>query len=132
MGLASKQRNAIHGYQPVPQDMKDGWVVDDDELLFWVPLEHREDLYLPHLEMLTSPGSGMAASGLNALIKDGWRNLRKAEREWRDCSSSRAAVYYHNFYPAFIPSIVSITVNEPCRLQYTVYIPASIIEIEGS
>ena len=23
-----------------------------DELLFWVPLEHREDLYLPHLEMI--------------------------------------------------------------------------------
>jgi len=25
--LASKHRNAIHGYEPVPQNMKDGWVV---------------------------------------------------------------------------------------------------------
>jgi len=49
VGLASKHRNAIHGYEPVPQDMNDGWVVgQDDELLFWVPLEHREDLCLHH------------------------------------------------------------------------------------
>jgi len=53
VGLASKQRNAVHGYQPVPQDMNDGCVVgQDDELLFWVPLEHREDLCLPHIEMI--------------------------------------------------------------------------------
>jgi len=53
VGLASKHRNAIHGYEPVPQDVKDGWVVgQDDELLFWVPLEHREDLCLPHVEMI--------------------------------------------------------------------------------
>jgi len=53
VGLASKQRNAVHGYQPVPQDMNDGWVVgQDDELLFWVPLEHREDLCLPRIEVI--------------------------------------------------------------------------------
>jgi len=51
--LASKHRNAIHGYEPVLQDMNDGWVVgQDDELLFWVPLEHREVLCLPHVEMI--------------------------------------------------------------------------------
>jgi len=49
-GLTSKYRNAIHGYEPVPQDMKNGWV-EDHELLFWVPFEHREDLCLPHVEM---------------------------------------------------------------------------------
>ena len=53
VGLASKQRNAVHGYQPVPQDMYDGWVVGQDyEFLFWVPLEHREVLCLPHVEMI--------------------------------------------------------------------------------
>jgi len=53
VGLASKHRNAIHGYEPVPQDVKDGWVVGQDhDLLFWVPLEHREDLCLPHVEMI--------------------------------------------------------------------------------
>ena len=53
VGLASKHRNAIHGYEPVPQGMKDGWVVGQDrELLFWVPVKHREDLCLPHVEMI--------------------------------------------------------------------------------
>jgi len=51
--LTAKHRNAIHGYEPVPQDMTDGWVVgQDDELLFWVPLEHRKVLCLPHVEMI--------------------------------------------------------------------------------
>jgi len=51
--LTAKHRNAIHGYQPVPRDVKDGWVVgQDDELLFWVPLEHRKVLCLPHVEMI--------------------------------------------------------------------------------
>jgi len=51
VGLASKHRNAVHGY--VPQDMNDGWVVGQDhELLFWVPLEHRQDLCLPHVEVI--------------------------------------------------------------------------------
>jgi len=52
VGLASKHRNAIHGYDPVPHGMKDGWMGQDHELLFWVPLEHREDLCLPHVEMI--------------------------------------------------------------------------------
>jgi len=53
VGLASKYQNAIHGYEPVPQDMKDGWILGQDhELLFWVPLEHREVLCLPHVEMI--------------------------------------------------------------------------------
>ena len=52
VGLAAKYRNVIHGYEPVPQGMKDGWMVgQDDELLFWVPLEHREDLCPPHIGM---------------------------------------------------------------------------------
>jgi len=53
VGLVSKHRNAIHGYESVPQGMQDGWMVgQDDELLFWVPSEHREDLCLPHVEMI--------------------------------------------------------------------------------
>jgi len=51
--LASKHQNAIHGYEPVLQYMNDGWIVGQDhELLFWVPLEYREDLCLPHVEMI--------------------------------------------------------------------------------
>jgi len=52
-GLAAKHHSVVHGYEPVLQGMKDGWMVgQDDELLFWVPLEHREDLCLPHVEMI--------------------------------------------------------------------------------
>jgi len=52
VSLASKHQNASHAYEPVPQDIKDGWMVGQDhELLFWVPLEHREDLCLRHVEM---------------------------------------------------------------------------------
>jgi len=42
--FAAKHRNAIHGYEPVPQGMKDGWMVG--QLLFWIPLEHRKVLCL--------------------------------------------------------------------------------------
>jgi len=53
VGLASKHQNAIYGYEPIPRDEEDGWMVGQDhELLFWVPLEHREVLCLPHIEMI--------------------------------------------------------------------------------
>jgi len=51
--LPSHDKNAIHGYEPVLQYMNNGWVVGQDhELLFWVPLEHREDLCLLYVEMI--------------------------------------------------------------------------------
>ena len=51
--LAAKHRNASHAYEPVPQDMRDEWWVgQDNELLFWVSFEHREVLFLPHVEMI--------------------------------------------------------------------------------
>ena len=49
--LTVKHRNATHGHQPVPRGMRDGWMVgQDDELLFWVPLEHRDVLCLDYAE----------------------------------------------------------------------------------
>jgi len=52
VGLAAKHRNASHGHEPIPQDMRDGWMVDQGNmLLFWVPLEHRRVLCLPHAEI---------------------------------------------------------------------------------
>ena len=51
--LVAKHRNADHGYEPVLQDMMDGWMMGQDrELLFWVPLEHRRVLCLPHMETI--------------------------------------------------------------------------------
>ena len=44
---------AKYQYEPVPRDMRDGWMVgQNNELLFWVPSEHRRVLSLPHAEMI--------------------------------------------------------------------------------
>jgi len=49
--LAAKHRNATHGYELILRGIRDGWVIDpDDELLFWIPLEHRQVLCLPRGE----------------------------------------------------------------------------------
>jgi len=46
--LADEHWNSTHGYELMTCDMTDGWVVGrDDEPLFWVPVEHRENLYMP-------------------------------------------------------------------------------------
>ena len=44
---------AKHQYEPVPRGTRDGWMDGkDNELLFWVPSEHRRVLCLPHAEMI--------------------------------------------------------------------------------
>jgi len=49
--LAAKHRNAPHEYAPVPRD---GWMVgQDNELLFWVPLEHRHVLCPSQVETIS-------------------------------------------------------------------------------
>jgi len=51
--LTAKRRNATDGYESVLQDIRDGWMISqDDESPFWVPLEHREVLCLPYVEMI--------------------------------------------------------------------------------
>jgi len=45
--LAARYQDGTNEYRPVPQD---GWMVgQDDELLFWVPLEHRRVLCPPQV-----------------------------------------------------------------------------------
>jgi len=51
--LAAKHQNATKRYELVVQDTGNGWMVgEDNELLFWVPSEHRRVLCLPHAEMI--------------------------------------------------------------------------------
>ena len=53
VGLTAKHQNATCGYEP--REMRDGWVVGQtNELLFWVPHEHRKVLCLSHVEMIWS------------------------------------------------------------------------------
>jgi len=43
--LADDHWHSAHGYELMPQDMTDGWVMgQDNEPLFWVPVEHRKSL----------------------------------------------------------------------------------------
>jgi len=50
-GLKVKHQN---GYELILHDMKDGWMVgQDNESLFWVPFEHRKNLcLLPQFETI--------------------------------------------------------------------------------
>ena len=46
--LIAEHRHSILGYKLILRSMKDGWVMGrDDEPLFWVPVENRQDLYVP-------------------------------------------------------------------------------------
>jgi len=46
--LTDEHWNSTHGYELMTCDMTDGWVVGrDNEPLFWVPVEHRENLHMP-------------------------------------------------------------------------------------
>jgi len=46
--LTDEHWNSAHGYEPILQGMTDGWVVGrDNKPLFWVPVEHRVNLYVP-------------------------------------------------------------------------------------
>ena len=46
--LKTEHWNSIDGYELMMQGMINGWVMDqDNELLFWVPVEHRKDVYVP-------------------------------------------------------------------------------------
>ena len=43
--LTDEHWHSAHGYELMPCNMTDGWVVGrDNERLFWVPVEHRENL----------------------------------------------------------------------------------------
>ena len=46
--LTDEQWHSTHGYEPILRGMRDGWVMGkDNEPLFWVPVEHRNNLYVP-------------------------------------------------------------------------------------
>jgi len=78
-GLMDEDWHSASGYEIRLQGMADGWVMSrDNEPLFWVLIEHRNNLYvLPSHRMVTKGRQrtwtpltqGLAESGQNALIK---------------------------------------------------------------
>jgi len=90
--LAAEHRYSTDGYGPMSQAMVDGWVMgQDDEPLFWVPVENREHLCIPPFRVVIE-GSEMSTildlsnSRLDRKwtesINKGWlRELKEKEKE---------------------------------------------------
>jgi len=72
--LAAKHRNAPHEYKCVPRGMADAWILgQDNELLIWVPVEHRTVLCLSYVEMIWGRATKVDFSNF------------KFGPEWKEC-----------------------------------------------
>jgi len=90
--LTADHWHSTHGYELMPQAMVDGWVMgQDDEPLFWVPVERRRHLCMPPFKMVIegSQISRMLDLSNSRLCKkwtecidEGWlRGLERKEKE---------------------------------------------------
>ena len=51
--LAAEHQHSTDGHELMMQGMMDGWVMgQDNEPLFWVPIEHRKDVYAPRCRVV--------------------------------------------------------------------------------
>jgi len=78
--LTAEHQHPIDGLELMMQGMRDGWVMgQDDEPLFWVPIEHRKDVYAPPCNVMIKASQqswtfltqDSAGSGWNVLTKSG-------------------------------------------------------------
>jgi len=76
--LTDEHWNSAHGYEPMPCEMTDGWVVGrDNERLFWVPVEHRKSLCVPSPEVVPEiPGKKETVVDLST---------SRLGRKWTEC-----------------------------------------------
>ena len=76
--LTDEHWHSVHGYEFMPCDMTDGWVVGrDNERLFWVPVEHRENLYV------LLPGVVLGIPGKKETVVD--FSTSRLGRKWTEC-----------------------------------------------
>jgi len=76
--LADEHWNSTHGYELMTCDMTDGWVVGrDNERLFWIPVEHRENLYV------LLPGAVLGIPGKKETVVD--LSTSRLGRKWTEC-----------------------------------------------
>ena len=51
--LTAEHQHSTNGHEIMMQGMMDGWVMgQDNEPLFWVPIEHRKDVYAPRCRVV--------------------------------------------------------------------------------
>jgi len=90
--LTAEHQHPTNGLELMMQGMRDGWVMgQDDEPLFWVPIEHRKDVYVPPCNvMIKAPqvptildfsNSRFGRKWTECIDKEWLRELEKKEKE---------------------------------------------------
>ena len=90
--LTAEQQHSTDGHELMMQGMMDGWVTgQDNEPLFWVPVEHRKDVFVPRCRaVIKGPQISTILDMSNSrfgrkwteCIDKGWlRELEKKEKE---------------------------------------------------
>ena len=90
--LAAEHQHSINGLELMMQGMRDGWVMgQDDEPLFWVPIEHRKDVYAPPCNVMIKAfqvptildfsNSRFSREWTECIDKEWLRGLEKKEKE---------------------------------------------------
>ena len=93
--LTAKHQQSTHRYELMFQGMTDGWVMgQDNEPLFWVPVERRKHLYVPPFKVVIEGSEISTIVDLShsrfsrkwtECIDKGWlRELEQKEKEVRN------------------------------------------------
>jgi len=90
--LTAEHRHSTDGLELMMQGMRDGWVMgQDNEPLFWVPIEHRKDVYVPPCRVVIKPpqistildlsNSRFGREWTECIDKEWLRELERREKE---------------------------------------------------
>jgi len=90
--LITEDRRSTHGYELMMQGIRDGWMMSqDDEPLFWIPVENRRGLYVlsfkvlikgPEITTILDYSNSRFGRKWTECIDKGWlRELEKKEKE---------------------------------------------------
>jgi len=90
--LTAEHKHSTDGHELMMQGMRGGWVMgQDDKPLFWVPIEHRKDVYVPPCRVVIKPlqistildfsNSRFGSEWTECIDKEWLRELEKKEKE---------------------------------------------------
>jgi len=90
--LTAEHQPSTDGHELMMQGMRDGWVMgQDDGPLFWVPIEHRKDVYAPPCNVMIKASqvptildfsnSRFGREWMECIDKEWLRGLEKKEKE---------------------------------------------------
>jgi len=90
--LVAEHQHTTDGHELMMQGMMDGWVMgQDNEPLFWVPIEHRKDVYVPRCRVvikapqistvLDLSNSRLGRKWTECIDKEWLRDIEKKEKE---------------------------------------------------